>query len=575
MPKRCLNIIYTPNKKYRKTNNEWDKFNNIKTGNNWISATKIHNYMMKDTLTDWINLKNNNYKENTMFLHLLFDKGNTFEELIYDKIIQMVGKENVITIYNKKDDLKKFETPTINAIKKNIPIIFQGVIYNNQTKLFGILDIIIRSDFLKLISNNECESDDLHYKIIDIKWTTPKFNKNNNAILNIGHIPAYKGQLAIYNYILGRIQGYFSNQAYILGKNWLVDKKLGVVDYSLDDNKYITQTINAIEWLNNLYANGNKWTLDPPSIKELYPNMKVDSLYNLNEKKQIANKLKDISLLWNVTYKNKNMAFDKNIFSYTDKNCSSGNLGIYGKRGLVLNKIININRTTKNKILPVNIKNNYGNWKLKTKGDYFIDYETINIGLYDDNIENVNNQNITFMIGIGYEYNKIDNILCNEFDIDIKNGWCYLCLMMNKFDHNKEIDLFNKMILFLNKRSTLLNTNIKLFHWCNIEYYLFNKLIRNNTIDITWIDMHKIFIDEPIIVNGAFDFKLKNIVNAMIKHKLINIKCNNIIDNGLNAMVVAINAYKQNNINDLTKIKNYNNLDCMYIWKIVEYLRKK
>ena len=127
-------------------------------------------------------------------------------------------------------------------MKKGYDIIYQGVFHSYKYKLYGCPDLLVRSDKLKEIFNCDIVSDnysdnlnlDYHYVVIDIKHSTIKMAANGINIINCNQIPAYKGQVYIYNKILGEIQNYEPPYGYILGK------------------KYEFKNYTNIDYLNNL-----------------------------------------------------------------------------------------------------------------------------------------------------------------------------------------------------------------------------------------------------------------------------------------------------------------------------------
>ncbi len=90
--------------------------------------------------------------------------------------------------------------------------------------------------------------------------------------------------------------------------------------------------------------------------------------------------------------------------------------------------------------------------------------------------------------------------------------------------------------------------------------------------------MCKIFQEEPIVIKGAYRFKLKHIANAFHDNGFIKTKWDeNDMCDGLSAMFESIYIYRNgsatnDNFNDIIK---YNEIDCRVIWEIVEYLRLK
>ena len=125
---------------------------------------------------------------------------------------------------------------------------------------------------------------------------------------------------------------------------------------------------------------------------------------------------------------------------------------------------------------------------------------------------------------------------------------------------------------------------IKLIHWGHIERTLLESSIKKHNNDIWknifnsvfFIDMCKIFINEPICIKGSKKFGLKDIALAMSNHNLININWNKCkIADGLTAMIQAINYYhnKSKNKKIINHIIKYNKIDCKIIYKIITYLR--
>jgi hypothetical protein len=159
----------------------------------------------------------NNDKQN---VNILYKYGNDFE----DKIIsELKLRYNVCTINtNKMNGYNEINyKKTIKAIKSNkYDIIYQGVFLYRDRSIGGSPDIIAKGyvinditknmnimknniEYVNYIPDSELNS----YFIIDIKWSTIPLCTSNNLIRNEGLYPAYKGQIAIYNYILGKITG--------------------------------------------------------------------------------------------------------------------------------------------------------------------------------------------------------------------------------------------------------------------------------------------------------------------------------------------------------------------------------
>lgn len=605
-----------------------------------VKATGTANYLINDPILDWLEtyyfkigfgpgnpivpaeiLKQKQIveAEKQTLINTLFKGGHEFESKIFKYLDAKFPGKTTIIVDKYAPSLfdAKFEE-TKNAIKKGIPIIQQALLKNPLNNTYGIADLLVRNDYLdKLVSipnvesqifdinnlENVEEAKDLskfsysdssqntsskHYVVIDIKWSTLNLCANGENILNSDRYPAYKGQLLIYNVALGLIQNYFPKKAYIMGKGFKYENKgikyngsnpfalLGHIDYENFDNKYIDLTYDAIKWQQDLHTIGNEWNLLKPHRWELYPNMcnTNDSPYTFI-KKNLANKLSELTSIYRVGFKNRMIGFSNDIYSWKDKDCSSEKLGINGKKvAPIVDNIIKINRDSKEIISPRKIKNNLGDWQNMGENDFFIDFETVNDMFYQDNVDIKNTQSntIIFMIGIGY-LNELKKFTFKEFHLD----------NLTFEEEKKMIVNFMKFI----KKRVVGKDKIKVFHWSHAEETIlelinkrYNYFISDFLTEIQFIDMYKVFVDEPIVIKGAMKYKLKEIGNAMFNHGLIKTKWSDEgITNGFEAMIEACNYYKSKNKNEsknhnlMNEIIKYNEIDCKVLYEIVEYLR--
>lgn len=630
-----INKIWNPLLKTKNT------YKNLKGKRSFVSATKVSNYLLKDPVIDWYNeyvnkdLRRLNIKDNDKVkrqeidikidkmlekkncssgstLKLLFEMGNKFErEVIKD--IERIFPNQVIRGYLEGNDNNSNYELTMNCMLKGIPFIEQATLYDEECSLFGHADLIIRSDYIDSLMIKSPEigvnykasklNGNYHYIVIDIKWTNMKLCSNGKSLRNSDRIPAYKGQLAIYNLILGKMQGYIPDKAYILAKSWSFTRgrtihkgynyrdRLGEIDYTGFDISYIEKTAKAIEWIREMRAEGEKWSCIPPQKPELYPNMSNKKDMTYYDLKYIhAEAIKELTLLWNVGVKNRNIAHNKGILRYDDVNCTAENLGIKGNKiSPILNKMIELNTSPDEIMHPKIIKNNINNWKSRKELDFFVDFETLNKVFINKNINLEDSRMISdyiFMIGVGFEedgvfkYNSFiarNSTLEEEFRV------------MQDF-----IQFINNKIEDYNLKNLINNEHPRLFHWSNAEKTMFESFNnrhqnRFSLWNVEWVDLCKVFKKEPILIKGVMSFSLKNIAKTMKNLNYIDIEWDDDIKEGFSAAMLACEYYNyidNNGYNTeqgeyfkykkiIEDIERYNSVDCRVLWEILLFLRNK
>jgi len=555
-----------------------------------VSATQLFNYMIKDPLVDWLSLSKNNHTCNALsttnkFTDFIMKRGIEFEDklvkYINNNVLSVVSVSNYIT----NDSLNK----TKELMRNGVPLIHSAPVRNSKNNTHGIIDLLVRSDYInKLVDVNPLSDSEIksgngnfYYIVIDIKFSTLPFRADGIHLLNSGNYPAYKSQCLIYTDAVGQIQGYTSPYAFIMGRRWKYTQlgiskhnysclnRLGRIDYSGIDNEYKTRTKSAIQWIRDVKTKGNMWNINPPSRYELYPNMCIDSGIWNAEKEKISDNIGEITSIWNVGLSHRNTAMEKHIVSWKDERCTSELLGIKGKRAVIIDAIMNINRQNEYLIYPSRIKSNMYNWK-KESNELYVDFETISDIFADfDHLPKQNCCDMIFMIGIGRKVNGkfvYTNFICEELT------------------YHEEYRIMEEFVNFIRK-----NGNPKLFYWV-AESSIWNTAVQRQmnkfpehdlgnkfSID-TWSDLSQLFQEEPIVIKNCFKFGLKAIASAMRKHGMISTLIESNCNNGMTAMVSAWKTYDNFsdpvNSDEMKDISKYNEFDCKVLWEILSYLRK-
>lgn len=130
-------------------------------------------------------------------------------------------------------------------------------------------------------------------------------------------------------------------------------------------------------------------------------------------KEQIAEETKELTNLWMVGPKNRNIALEAGVCKWTDKKCTPEILGINGdKTSKILSAKIEVNRSNKVKILKSFII-------IQEHGNVQIEFNTCN-GVVSSikRLPEIKTDTIVFMIGIGYIDPDTDKWISRDFTVD-------------------------------------------------------------------------------------------------------------------------------------------------------------
>lgn len=569
----------------------------------WVSATKTRNFLLKDTLLDWLDTYyyDQEAEQGSQFTNYILQKGIEFEHEVLQNIRSRFGDNLVITVSTKAEDCHNpvFYQKTIDEIKKGTPFIYQGVLRNESNKTYGIPDLLVRSDHLnklvttRVLPDQECIigctfHECYHYRVIDIKFSTLNLRCDSRHLLNSKNYPAYKAQLWIYTQALGCVQGYTPNESYILGRKWSYIShgekfsgngwfdKLGVINYSKQDSNYKEQTEAAINWIRDLREYGNNWCIDPPNHDMLYPNMKnqMDGKWH-RLKTRLAEKNDEITQVWYCGVDSRNFAIKNHgISKWSDPECCSQSMNIRGEyRAPIIDQILKVNRSKRRKILPKVVTNNLHNWKTESKLEVYLDIETIS-DIFDDfdytqPVSTPGNQ--IFMIGVGYYHQK---------------EWKYHCLLVDRIGFDEEFRILTELDNLLETLCVETGASFPvIYHWGHIEQTQIEKSMDRHGLELElgrFIDFLQVMKEEPIVIKGAFNFGLKSVAKALKKHGFIGSDwTSDDVSNGMDAMVLIDKLDRKatelcvslSKLPEIKELIRYNEMDCKTMSEIHLFFR--
>jgi hypothetical protein len=319
----------------------------------YCSVSQLKNYLLEEPLLDYLNLYGDKekqvkpYFEECDFSTFIMEMGNKWEEYVVKLIVEKCKTKNMSYTFVER---KTGYIQTKNAINK-IDVIFQAQVKDWNKNIYGYPDIILKKKaFLKLfkIKNSDLNNiPDDEYIVIDIKFSSVKYDKNNFIQETSNYIKFIKGQVSMYSRLLKTS----SPVGFIISKDKTTIEYPIIIE--VKDKALIKECDEAINWLKLLYEKGKD--LD---ISTLKPNM-INTMdgYWREYKKELLN-YKPLTKPNYLKMKNENIAYVTTII------CNKFDLHLPVKQYTVAvmaklkNKIIfNISYGFSDIIEPLNLEN--------------------------------------------------------------------------------------------------------------------------------------------------------------------------------------------------------------------------
>lgn len=529
----------------------------------------LKNHILKDPIVDWFNIIS------TKLYNFQKDKKSSYKDLILKESSEY--KNKIIDNINEKSNIDIDSVYSVNDTKKlireNKPIIFYPkLIYRNVNVK---CDIMMRLDYFKTIfpdlKNISFDSHLDEYILIDISYSTINLKSDKKECLNEGILLYKKCSLYAFQQAL-KDEIKYNAKSFILGKEYYYKKtRLPKKEYISEvcfTNKIKEKLEESHKWITLLKKDHMVMSIYPsPTHHELYPNMNNKESDWENEKYKLAERIKEITLVWNISYNDRCKFLKKGIQCWDDPKLLSELKD--NKNKDIQERIIHMNQQEDILLYPrKTISKDFKALLIKKDTDIILDIESF-LSFDDKNDyfqDNMNNSPILAIIGFIHNDHFYDYTISN-YTIE---------------SEEKIIKDFSNHLLKISRKYCDV---INIYHWGHAEYNYFN-YIRKNYPSVEFpeyklINILDYFRMEPIIVQGIFKFGLKTIGKALYKNNLIKTTWEEDNDNGLDAMIQFKDVCVKNTKNipikryvEISNIIEYNRIDCQVLKEIIELLRE-
>lgn len=553
--------------------------------NEWTNVKSVYNFINDDPLLDWLDVYGDEKeKDKSLLMDFIKNQKRIFFNKIDEYLVEKYGEKKVKKVSDIYDNVShdKFEI-TNQYLKENVPIIIGGFLKNNKHKLYGRIDIMIKSKYLhKLYPFVDIELDNKYY-IVCIEYSNIQLLSDGERIGKNKKCEQIRAKYILQQKLLknGNNTGIliakkfnYTRQRTKYEINNIFEKAIPITCEEFDVN-LLTK---SLLWKYSLKKYGEKWDIERPETnndnilnKYLRPNMKNRNDFPWGTtKKKLATSQKEITSLLYCSVKERNRAIDKGIYSYDDERLSIDILKPSYKSDLI-NKMLKQNKKKSGLISKFKINNKWKNYV-----NFFVDFETIS-NLFDDLSSfpiSKNDEEIPkiFLIGITY---VINNVVEHT----------YFCVdRITLAEEKRVIEYFLK---FIKTKTKNYKKSYKIFHWSSAEVTFLNSaLARHPSIDykkLEFFDLLTEFKNQEIVAKGLLNNALKSVVKLFYENGWIKIKYDDSnCMSGVDAMIMAHNINKkaiENNkkITDykiMDEIIQYNKVDCLSVYELFIFMTK-
>lgn len=554
----------------------------------------------------------------------------------------------ILPLENSKRDSKRaiYHQQTCEAMRRKIPIIARPVLHNEQNMTICCPTFLVRRDWLSRCvtqpdftpsgedegDDDDEEQDETGYVIVNQKFRQLKFlasgrdlskNMSNRVMRTIAHLQNLalasatnseaNSSVAKYTYMLGR--------SALFGARRVNDAMYTMGRFPGNDIDDQTRAIHAMEWIKYCKSSGGNWTLFPrPTNDMLFPNMKNQYSGSwTSAKKEIANRLKEITSVWHCGIRHRIQALERGISRYDDPRLCTEVMGITGKKRVVtVSEMLAMNQfvaLAREKVPddefihdsrdnePILIRPSFGSvsptifsdsskskldWRQSgSMVEFSVDFETIsNIADKMDKFPLIHDTTSIRAIGCGHYSAEQKQFVVRIFKLEYETAEAEIAMIDEWF-------AWMSAIHAKGGPSGPYTKPPRVWHYSHAEVTFLEKahncaairLGRNDWINkVQWCDLLSVVRGEPMVIRGCLDFGLKSIAKSLYSLGKINVIWpESQVDSGMSAMMACIRAAEDAKRLGISigqtaimrdAIEVYLRVDVVVVHEVLNYLRR-
>lgn len=531
-----------------------------------IPFQSLKHWFFKDPLCDWLEVHSHRFQtyqpsQPSKYKDYIEKVSSEYKQKVMNTLCEKLGLPMIYPTLSVSQ--------TRECFKNKESFIMNGTFVNEKLGTTAKCDVCIHYELFQTIFpeiQNQPEASPEDYVLFQICFSTLAFKKNKQEVISDEYLRYRQAQLVC---IQQCISEYTDHKVHLclLGKEYSMNgsivPKHTRIAHIIETEPYVQTMKEGLHWIRDLRKNYTTMQVLPePNHPCLYPNMNYKQSSWEHEKQKLAGILKEITLVWNVSYKERCQLLKQNIHSWDHPRFIS-----YlkeSKQRRIQERMIHMNQQTEVLMYPRKTVSKSFQDILKLKENVFY-WDIESFLSFEEKQDFVSGQwkgetPIIAIIGM------IHNQTFSHYTIQ-------------KFTKKDELNIIDSWY------HSFKGDTVYLFHWGHAEkYYL--SYMKQCFPEYNWnkfqcIDILQYFKQEPILVQGAFSFGLKTIGNLLYQHGFIQTQWED-YDNGLDTMIefkeICIQHTKQIPLQRDTRIKkiiHYNQVDCQVLKEIVDCLRSR
>ncbi|GAB4190026.1 MAG: hypothetical protein OHK0022_02560 [Roseiflexaceae bacterium] len=533
-------------------------------GSDWVTPSKLRPLYFDDPASIWLEHHGPAHgllPDEPEYSMLAFraEKGHQFETVwlarVAPEAVQVCGEP-----WEGREPQRVRES--LELMRRGVPVIAQPALWWPAERIYGVPDLLVRASWLAQRFPHLLDQTDQpdHYMALDLKFSRGLDQSDRRPSRD-----CYEGQVRLYSYILGHIQGYMPRHAWLVTRDQPLQPRPvrlhSTMGAPLDSDlarlrdRYLEirfRGADMLPWHDDAVApnydhDDERWYSARAAIAARVPGGDLRRLWQIGRaaKRQLrASGIDSLEALLAVE------------FDQLPANAL--------RRPEQMRAILQANRSGQAVVRP-------GAAPPPQRHEFFVDFEFFSNFNVDIEREwpDLQGTPMIFLIGVGWTE---------------RGQWRYQQLAATAEHHAAERQLLDAFLGLLRELSGDNLRDCALYHWHNAEPRHLRAAADRHRLALAhplrrlpWRDLEQICIDNACAVPGAWGYSLKGFANALSAYAPdYDARWPRGISDGGQAQLVGWHAYRQPDplrSREMQILAAYLEADCRAVWQILRWLR--